>query len=159
MKILLTTLNAKYIHSSLSLRYLKAYLRALNNTCPDNSKIEVQLKEYSINNKLSDILSDIYPYRPDLIAMACYIWNIEETLKLAGLLKKTLPAAKIALGGPEVSYDFAFAACRYVDYVVLGEGEKTFAALVNAVKDNGGCQGIAGLLCSGSEKTPPSRKS
>jgi radical SAM superfamily enzyme YgiQ (UPF0313 family) len=141
----LTTLNAKYIHSSLALRYLKAYLTAGESALPDELKTEILLKEYSINNHLPEILSDIYPARPDIIGLACYIWNIETTLKLSSLLKKTLPGVKIVLGGPEITADSSFDG-RYIDYVILGEGEKAFAALVHALQNNGECPNIPGVF-------------
>ncbi|MDR1702982.1 MAG: B12-binding domain-containing radical SAM protein, partial [Sporomusaceae bacterium] len=146
LRVLLTTLNAKYIHSSLALRYLRAYLADWEKELPEAEKTEVYVKEYTINNQLGDILSDLYPLRPDLIGLACYIWNWEETLKLASLCKKALPGVKIVLGGPEVSFDLSGAYLEYVDYVVLGEGEEAFASLVAELRNNGGCQNIAGVL-------------
>ena len=68
MKVLLTALNAKYIHSSLALRSLKAYADPEGKyTC---------IKEYTINNRVEFIVSDIYKEKPDYIGFSCYIWNI-----------------------------------------------------------------------------------
>ncbi|HEY3424537.1 MAG TPA: DUF4080 domain-containing protein, partial [Negativicutes bacterium] len=124
MKTVLTTLNAKYIHSSLALRCLAVYCRPV---CPD-----IVIKEYSINNGVLAILSDIYQEKPDVLGLACYIWNIEMTLILIGLLKKVLPDVLIVLGGPEVSYDPAqIMRCHdNVDYIVQGEGEEILHKLL-----------------------------
>jgi len=139
MKVVLSTLNAKFIHSSLALKYLEATCRHI---CPDISS-----KEYTINNDLLTILSDIYTEQPAVVGLACYIWNVDMTLKLVGLLKKVLPAVVIILGGPEVSYDpeKIIAQNNAVDFVVQGEGEETMQALLVALKSNAAVNGIVGL--------------
>ncbi|MEG6585550.1 B12-binding domain-containing radical SAM protein [Dendrosporobacter sp. 1207_IL3150] len=127
MKTVLATLNAKYIHSSLALRYLKAFC---NDIC------DFKVKEFSINNSLFDILSEIYAEKPDVVGLACYIWNIDMTLELANLLKKVLPDTVIILGGPEVSYDpeDIMEQHKYIDYIVQGEGEETLYKLLTQLK-------------------------
>ncbi|WP_378956608.1 B12-binding domain-containing radical SAM protein [Pelosinus sp. sgz500959] len=139
MKVVLSTLNAKFIHSSFALKYLEAACRPV---CP-----KIMSKEYTINNELLNILSDIYSQQPDLIGLACYIWNVDMTLKLARLLKKVLPHVTIVLGGPEVSYDPAELMSQHdcVDYIVQGEGEETLQALLKALKSNQSVEGIPGL--------------
>jgi hypothetical protein len=99
MKILLTTLHSKFIHSSLALRSIQAYAEK---TYPG-----IQIVEFAINEPLERILGELALQTPDLLGFSCYLWNIEETLRIAGALKTILPAAGILLGGPEVSYDGA----------------------------------------------------
>lgn len=148
MKVLLTTLNAKYIHSSLALRYLEKYCQPV---C-DN----MEVKEYTINNQLLDILSDIYAEKPDVICLACYIWNAEMTFQLAGLLRKVLPESVIIFGGPEVSFDAAklLAEHTYIDYIVLGEGEKVLYELFRRLKEHRDWSpaGISGLVYRDGDK-------
>jgi len=65
------------------------------------------------------------------LGFSCYIWNIEKTLKVARIIKRSTPSVKIILGGPEVS-DEAGDIIRQepcIDIIVRGEGEKTFAEL------------------------------
>lgn len=123
LKIVLTTLNAKYIHSSLALRNLRSYARA---TFPD-----IELVEYTINDTQLAIIGDLFKRKPDLIAFSCYIWNIRETLAIVRNLKKILPDVPIVLGGPEVSYDLDIWEKEhpYIDAIVMGEGEQTFLEL------------------------------
>ena len=123
MKIILATLNAKYIHTSLSIRYLKAY------AAPE---YECELAEYTIKDPILNIVSDLYSRKPDVIGFSCYIWNIEETIKVISLLKKALPNVTIIVGGPEVTYDVKDWLDRIptVDFFVLGEGEVTFKQLL-----------------------------
>lgn len=123
MKTVIATLNAKYIHVSLALRYLKAY-------CQKDFPIE--MKEFTIKDTPMNIVTDIVQENPDVVGFSCYIWNIEETIILIDMLKKINPGLKIVLGGPEVSYDVEYWMNRLtgVDFIVVGEGEDTFHHLL-----------------------------
>jgi radical SAM superfamily enzyme YgiQ (UPF0313 family) len=139
MKVVLAALNAKYIHSSLALKYLEQSARKV---CPG-----IVRKEYTINNGLLDILGDIYSEKPDVVGLACYIWNIEMTLQLGQLIKKVQPNVRIVLGGPEVSYESADFLRKnpFVDFIVLGEGEETMPALLAALSAGKNGKNIRGL--------------
>lgn len=119
MNTVVATLNAKYIHKSLSLRYLKAFCE------PD---FPVHIAEYTIKDPALHIVADIFQKQPDVVGFSCYIWNIEETLPLVRMLKKIKPSLTIVLGGPEVSYDTAewMEKVAEIDFIVMGEGEETF---------------------------------
>ncbi len=97
------------------------------------AKSHIEIAEYTINNYSDDILADIYKKAPDIIAMSCYVWNINLIKTLLPELKKVLPKADIWLGGPEVSYYPEMIMNEYpeVKGVMKGEGEKTFAELAN----------------------------
>lgn len=127
MKVVITTLNSKFIHSSLALRYLKAY-GATRNQAYD-------MVEYTINMPILDIINQITQRKADLIGFACYIWNIDMTLHVAHMLKSIYPQLRIVLGGPEVSYtaEEILAEHPYIDYIVQGEGEEAFADLIGAL--------------------------
>lgn len=138
MKVILTTLNAKYTHSSLALRYLKEYCKPV---------CEVEIKEFSINNSILDILSQIYQTKPNTVGFACYIWNIEMTIKLVNLLKKVLPDITIICGGPEVSYqpEEFLRENESVDCIIQGEGEETLYHLLAQLKLGKRIEGIPAL--------------
>lgn len=127
MNVVLATLNAKYIHTSLALRYLKAYAE---------SEFDVEIAEYTIKDPAMTIVSDLFRRKPDVIGFSCYIWNIEETITVIDMLRKVLPEAKIVLGGPEVSYDTEEWMNRLhsVDFIVMGEGEETFRDLLRELE-------------------------
>lgn len=119
MKIVLSTLNSKFIHSSLSIRYLKEYVREI---------AKVEIKEYTINQNIDFIVSELYRLNPDVIGFSTYIWNVEEIIKVSKALKIVRPNMKIFLGGPEVSYD-GMQSMRenpHIDFILYGEGEETF---------------------------------
>jgi radical SAM superfamily enzyme YgiQ (UPF0313 family) len=124
MRILLTTLHAKYVHSSLALPSLAA-------ACNRIEGAEVVIREFTINEPPAELLRRIVAEEADLAAFSCYIWNIEATLRLIADLKQILPRTLVVLGGPEVSYG-AFELMEKnpgVDCIVRGEGEATFREL------------------------------
>lgn len=126
MKVILATLNAKYIHTNMAIRLLKAY---------SQHEFDIDLAEYTIKDPVMNIVSDLYRRKPDVIGFSCYIWNIEETIKVIEILKKVMPETEILLGGPEVSYDTEYWMRRVpgVDYIIMGEGEETFHHLLQTI--------------------------
>lgn len=123
MKVVLSTLNAKYIHTSLALRCLKAY---------SDDLCDIQLAEFTIKDPAMNIVSSLFAMKPDVVGFSCYIWNIEETIVVIDMLRKIMPEIHIVLGGPEVSYDTAHWLERLpqVDTIIVGEGEATFRQLL-----------------------------
>jgi len=123
VKVIVATLNAKYIHTCLALRYLKAY---------SQDDFAMDIAEYTIKDPVMNIVADLFQRKPDIIGFSCYIWNIEETLQVIRLLRKITPEITIVLGGPEVSYDTEqwLKGEPEVDIIVVGEGESTFHHLL-----------------------------
>ncbi len=123
MKLLLCAVNAKFIHTNLAVYNLEASGRGHG--------VELELAEYTINNRIEEMLKEIYRKKADIIAFSCYIWNVEMIYDLSKELKKVLPDTKIWLGGPEVSYDADRVLAKHpeIDLVVQGEGEVTFREL------------------------------
>ena len=127
MKILLTTLNSKYTHSNLALKYLYA--------CAESCRNFIDIQEFTINNEEDDIFTELLRKSYDLIAFSCYIWNVDKTLALAENLKKARPELRILLGGPEVSYDVIpfMSDHKFIDFIISGEGEAPFAELTETL--------------------------
>lgn len=115
MKALLAGVNAKYIHTSLSVRTIASYVNGID------------WKEYNINESAEFVCADIYRQRTDAVLFSCYIWNIEFILKTARRLKSVAPDTLIIFGGPEVSYADTEYMEKYdfIDAVIRGEGEET----------------------------------
>lgn len=141
MRILLTSLNAKFIHSNLAIRYLKEY-------CEGYSSSNIIIREFTINDQIDKILSNIFIEKPNVVGLSCYIWNIEETLKLISSLKQVMPKCKIILGGPEVSFDSRelMEKFPYIDFIIYGEGEDTFRCFIEALENTGDFSSIKGLV-------------
>lgn len=116
MKVLLTTLNAKYIHINLAIRLLYVLNKNFKG---------LEMKEFTIKEPKDGIAYFCADF--EVVAFSCYIWNITQTLEVCRLIKLKNPNAKILLGGPEVSYDYEDVICRDdVDYIIVGEGENPF---------------------------------
>ena len=121
-EILLATLNARYSHASLGLRYLRANLGALR----ERSAI----REFVIGQKTEEIAEALLAEQPAILGLGVYIWNCEESLKLVLMLKAVRPDLVIVLGGPEVSYETGEQAiCAAADYTITGWGDISFAQL------------------------------
>jgi anaerobic magnesium-protoporphyrin IX monomethyl ester cyclase len=116
MRLLLTTLNAKYIHLNLAIRILYEL---------NKQQEGLAWKEFTIRQNPEDIAKECVDY--DVVAFSCYIWNITQTLKVARQIKAINPKIKILLGGPEVSYEWEeIIAYDCIDYIICGEGEIPF---------------------------------
>ena len=143
MKILLTAVNAKYIHSNLAVYNLKAYAEThfpeksvkqgrKQNGMPGTCNIDIEIAEYTINQPLDQILMDLYRKKPDVLCFSCYLWNITYVDQLVREIYKVLPGTEIWLGGPEVSWNAEDVLMRLPQArgVIRGEGEETFLELV-----------------------------
>ncbi|OYZ66186.1 MAG: B12-binding domain-containing radical SAM protein, partial [Sulfuricurvum sp. 24-42-5] len=125
--ILLTTLNARYAHSALGLRYLYANMHELQG--------DTKIVEFTINEQVQSIAEVILQYSPKIIGISVYIWNATETAQLIEILKKVSPDTIIVLGGPEASYMPHRVNFDNADYIVSGEGEIAFYKLCRSVLD------------------------
>ena len=124
MKVVLTAINAKYIHSNLAVYSLRAYAKEY--------KEQIEIAEYTINQQLDDILMDLYKKKPEVLCFSCYIWNLTYVEDLIREIKKIFPSLPIWVGGPEVTYDAKQVLERLpeVTGVIFGEGEETFRELM-----------------------------
>ncbi len=150
MKFLLVAVNAKYIHSNPAIYSLRAYARQtmpvsggtdmlpsakdMLNVEEQNlqTPVDIQLAEYTINQELQEILSDLYLRKPEAIGFSCYIWNWRRIQELLVELHKLLPETEIWLGGPEVSYagEEIYKAYPYLTGIFVGEGEASFRDVI-----------------------------
>lgn len=141
MNIILTAINAKYIHSNLAVYSLKAFAPRYEE--------EISIREYTINQPLDDIRMDLYEAGPDVVCFSCYLWNIQYVEQIITELPKILPDTEIWLGGPEVSYDAPAMLGRYpmVSGIMCGEGEETFRELAEYFHEEGKeLHGIRGIV-------------
>ncbi|HUR46514.1 MAG TPA: cobalamin-dependent protein, partial [Candidatus Saccharimonadales bacterium] len=119
MDIVLSTLNAKYIHASFGLRYLMANLGSL--------KERACITEFEINHRPLDIAEILLARDPKIIGFGVYIWNVEPTTHVIAAIKKVRPDIVIVLGGPEVSYEWdKQSVVELADYVITGEADLKF---------------------------------
>lgn len=139
-RIVLCTLNARYIHASLGLRYLLANLDVHGG--PGLQALSA-IREYTINRPAADVVADLLntvgpaePGRTVVVGLGVYIWNVVASTELVRLLRTARPDIKIVLGGPEVSHETQNQAIvELADHVITGWGDVSFAKLCRALLD------------------------
>jgi len=128
-KIVLATINAKFIHASLGLRYLYANLKELQPCC--------EIKEFVLQTRAIDIVEQILDSKAHIVGFGVYIWNIVETTNVVSLLKVIAPEIKVILGGPEVSYETEQQEIvKISDYVLTGPADLSFYELCKDIINN-----------------------
>ena len=136
----LVAVNAQYIHTSLSVRSIVAYVRHATD-------YPVDVMEFTINLPEQDVLAALYEKQADHYLFSCYIWNIEFVLRVVRNLRQLLPQALIGLGGPQVSYqgEALLRSVPEVDLIVAGEGEETVCQLLGILNGNAPLNECPGL--------------
>ncbi len=120
--IVLATLNARYHHASLGLRYLAANM--------GEHEQDTQIMEFILQNRPEEIIESILAAKPKIVGFGVYIWNVVEMTRVVALLKCVAPEIIVVLGGPEVSYECEQQEIvRLADYVITGWGDISFAKL------------------------------
>jgi radical SAM superfamily enzyme YgiQ (UPF0313 family) len=120
--IVLSTLNAKYLHASFGLRCLLANLGDLSD--------RAAILEFDINQRPLDIAEALLAAAPRILGLGVYVWNAAPTLELVGILRRLRPDLVLVLGGPEVSHEWdRQPIIALADHVITGEADLAFAAL------------------------------
>ncbi|PEZ01584.1 B12-binding domain-containing radical SAM protein [Bacillus sp. AFS018417] len=154
MNVVISTLNAKYIHTNLAIRYIKAYAQP---------EFDLEMAEYTINDPVMNIVTDLHRRKPDVIGFSCYIWNIEETIEVIQMLKKINPNLIIFIGGPEVTYDVTYWLKRVpeIDFIIIGEGEiavKNLLFEIQGAQQFENLDGIGFIKADGTHVIKPQRE-
>jgi radical SAM superfamily enzyme YgiQ (UPF0313 family) len=124
--IVLTTLNARYPHCALGLRYLMANMGELRD--------KTVMCEFGINQLSVDVLDAILEHNPRIVGLGVYVWNVEQTTRLVAELKRVRPQTTVVLGGPEVSYASEHPeVAQLADYVIMGEADVAFVRLCRQI--------------------------
>jgi len=135
-EIVLTTINAKWIHPSLALRLLKANLGSLEEKC--------EIIEFNLRQPLGEKVELLFAANPKILGISVSIWNHTATFELLAELEKAWASCLqrkhngvkpvVILGGPEVSHlppDSEI--FKYAGFVIRGEGEIAFRTLCENV--------------------------
>jgi len=130
-EIVLTTLNARYVHAAFGLRYLLANLGEL--------RARACLVEFDIHQRPLDIAEILLARRPKIIGFGVYIWNVTETAEVIAAIRRVRPEVTIILGGPEVSHETEQQEIvRLADHVITGEADLKFAEVCRSLLAPGG---------------------
>lgn len=122
----LITLNAKFIQTALSLRYLRNTARAAGFQ-------NVWMREFVINQPVWKIAAEVHQLRPDILGISIYIWNRSQSFELIERLKKQNPDLQIVIGGPEVSFETNLSD-QYT--TISGEGENKWVEFLQYQQRN-----------------------
>ena len=147
-EIVLTTLNAKYIHAAFGLRYLMANLGTLRpGAC---------LVEFDINQRPTDIAEVLLERNPKIIGLGIYIWNVAQSTEVIATIKRVRPEIIVVLGGPEVSYETGEQPIVHLaDYVITGEADLKFAEVCRELLERRSPTRRLGAPCAGPEAGAP----
>ncbi len=122
----LITLNAKFIQTALSLRYLRNSARAAGFQ-------NVWMREFVINQPVWKVAAEVHQLRPDILGVSIYIWNRSQSFELIERLKKQNPELQIVIGGPEVSFETNLSD-QYT--IISGEGENKWVEFLQYKQRN-----------------------
>lgn len=121
MKALFVGINSSYSHTNLAIKYLYKKAEEI-----DSKELESQIVEYTVNDHIENIISDIISNEANYIFFSIYIWNKEYTLKIINSIKRIDNDIKIIVGGPEVTYyKELYIENIDIDYVIIGMGENS----------------------------------
>lgn len=129
--IVLTTINARYVHAALGLRYLAANMGEL--------QARTRIVEFVLGQRAFEIVEDLLALNPRIVGIGVYIWNVDECTRVVALLKKVARHVIVVLGGPEVSYETGEQRiCTLADYVITGWGDVSFPQLAREIMNGEG---------------------
>ncbi len=149
-EIVLTTLNARYIHASFGLRCLRANLGEL--------RPRSVLAEFTLQTPPAEVAAAILALQPRIVGLGVYVWNVTLTTALVGRLKRLRPDLVVILGGPEVSHECGGQEIvRLADHVITGEADLVFPEVCRRILMRAGAgRGLLGAPKPGEGgQTPP----
>ncbi len=124
--IILATINARYIHAAVGLRYLYANLGELQE--------RTRILEFEIKQRPLEVAAEILAQEPKIVGLGVYIWNAVQTEEVVAILKRVRPGLRVILGGPEVSHETALQPMvEWADHVVTGEADLKFAEVCRQI--------------------------
>ena len=127
-KIVILAINARYIHSSLA-----AWLLAEGVARFARLQHDVEVVEANINQSDDEIVEQIAAHNPDVVGISTYIWNAGKLPDIIKILRELMPKTVLVLGGPEAAHNAEHWLNKGADYVLKGEGESSFAALLDGL--------------------------
>ncbi len=104
--------------------------------------LDTQVLELS----LEQIKEKVREINPDAVGMAAITFTLLDSLKMAVLVKEINPSIRVILGGPHATlFPKETLNQPHVDFVVAGEGEKTFPELMDCLGEGKKPEGVKGL--------------
>jgi hypothetical protein len=121
-RVVLATLNARWSHTALGLRCLKANLGAL--------AAEARILEFLVSDDPEQVADALLAAEPALLGLGVYVWNVEASGRLLGRVRARAPELPVVLGGPElIDPEDPPPLAALADAVIAGEAERLLPAV------------------------------
>ncbi len=108
--------------------------------------LDLAFKRTGLTRFLADVLQD---YRPNVIGLSAMSFQYASACRVAGICRRILPDARVALGGYHATLMFEEIAAGpdapLFDFLIRGEGENTFRTLIERLDAGGPLDDIPGL--------------
>jgi radical SAM superfamily enzyme YgiQ (UPF0313 family) len=148
MRILLFSMPDSFEHMpALAIRMPNGALTSIAGNVDARHRVAVAdliLVQARVRETVERLVRDL---QPDVVGLSVMTFQRRTALRLIGLLRALRPSARIAVGGydPSLAPDAYTTADEPPDFLVRGEGELTFRALIRAMEDGSGYGHVAGL--------------
>jgi radical SAM superfamily enzyme YgiQ (UPF0313 family) len=147
MNVLLLSMPDSFEHTPpVAIRMPNGALASLAGNLDAHHRVSIAdliLARAQVTATVTRLIRDL---QPDVVGMSIMTFQRATAFNIARLIKSLRPATYIVAGGYDPSLAApAYAACAEVDFIVRGEGEETFSALLRALEANDSPQAIAGL--------------
>lgn len=97
--------------------------------------------------RISQIVKEAREFSPDVVGVTCWTIDRKMVWELCAALKKAVPNAVLALGGPHATiYPEHIFKKTHASVVILGEGEETFAEFLEALVECKDWKNVAGMV-------------
>lgn len=109
-----------------------------SNQDKDILSIQSQQSKNSRNIYVEYLTNIVKSKKPDIIGFSVLNANRHSAIEGAAAVKKIYPDTRIIFGGPAPTFipQYFFNVCPALDYIVKGEGEKSFSELVSYIENN-----------------------
>jgi anaerobic magnesium-protoporphyrin IX monomethyl ester cyclase len=158
LKVALLALNAPG-YQSLALGYLRAFAEADQRLA---GRVAFQTLDLSADDDPWWVAYRVIALEPDVLGVSMMCWSAVAAFDVCRIVKAALPGMVIIVGGPEVGPIAEDVLARHaeIDAVVRGEGEETFADVLDLArrgKPLARVDGVTAREASGAPHSAPDR--
>ncbi|ABB30350.1 Radical SAM domain protein [Geobacter metallireducens RCH3] len=122
--------------------FLKAYLGTDEELA---ARVAVTLCDFLRSTPADVCAAEILAHEPDAVGFSLYLWNTEESGRIAAELRRNRPGITIFAGGPQATADpLGTLTGGGYDFLILGEGEVPFLEVTARLADGRPFRGAPG---------------
>lgn len=114
--------------------------------------VEIELVDFFIGHDTSDCIAKLVELHPAAVGFSMYTWNRSAIREITVALRRSMPGAFLFAGGPETTAaPQGVLAESPFDFLLLGEGEASFAAICKHLATGESVKGIPGVAVRGTD--------